>query len=71
MAKIELEMEQGESGVVVFDGTGLPLYLMDSMEGSELADLLNTLSLKVLATRLRFWLEAAETAVSYKRSDFM
>lgn len=58
---MEVEMEPTEQGIVVFDGTGSPLHLIDSMTPSDVAEMLGTLvSRRVLVARLRAWADSID-----------
>lgn len=58
---MEVEMEPTEQGIVVFDGSGSPLHLVDSMSASDVAEMLGTLvSRRVLVARLRAWADVLD-----------
>lgn len=58
---MEVEMAPTEQGIVVFDGTGSPLHLVDSMQPAEVADLMpEPVSRRVLVARLRAWADVID-----------
>lgn len=53
---MEFEMAPTEQGIVIFDGSGSPLYLLDTMSVGDLRELLpSPVAARVLATRLHAW----------------
>lgn len=58
---MEVEMAPTEQGIVVFDGTGAPLHLTDSMKPADVAELLDTVVVRrVLIARLRAWADVLD-----------
>lgn len=59
---IEVEMAPTEQGIVVFDGSGAPMCLIDTMTPDEVADLFpEPVARRVLGARLRAWADVIDS----------